>query len=267
MIEPQAFLNLSEQHILVAGVARNCEKTIEQDVSAISAALKGCRALCWLVVESDSDDKTIETLHSLEMNVAGFRFLSLGELRQATPIRTERIAHCRNVYLDELKANPLYSEIDYVVVADFDGVNGLVTSEGFRSCWARTDWDVSTANQRGPYYDIYALRHPVWSPNDCWKQYDFLRRHGIQREVAAWAAMYAKMITIPETAEWIPVDSAFGGLGVYRRCALDGVRYAGIDEAGEPICEHVGLHNQIRSNGYLTIRSGRMDIGSSSIRN
>jgi hypothetical protein len=114
----------------------------------------------------------------------------------------------------------------------------------------RSDWDVCTANQRGPYYDIWALRHRIWSPNDCWKQYEFLRSHNAQREVAAWAAMYSKMITIGEAEEWIPVDSAFGGLAIYRRCTLDGVRYAGLDEAGEPLCEHVWLNNQIRSSGY-----------------
>jgi hypothetical protein len=250
MNNPHPAANLSESSILVAGVARNCEATIQREVSRISHALKSCRALSWLVVESDSSDKTLEALHSLEKSVASFQFRSLGELQQAIPIRTDRIAHCRNVYLDELASNPLYSQVDYVVIADFDGVNNLITLEGFASCWTRTDWDVLTANQRGPYYDIYALRHPVWSPNDCWKQYEFLRHHKIQREVAAWSAMYAKMITIPETEEWIPVDSAFGGLAVYRRRALEGARYAGIDETGEPICEHVWLHNQIRSSGY-----------------
>ena len=249
MIELQPASSLSELNILVAGVARNCEKTIQRDVFRLSESLKGCKALLWLVIESDSFDKTPDELQSLQSTLADFRFLSLGTLQHAMPIRTERIAHCRNVYLDELKSNPLYAEVDYLVVADLDGVNDLVTAQGFASCWTRSDWDVCTANQRGPYYDIWALRHPLWSPNDCWRQYHFLLEHGARREDALWAAMYTKMFTISENEDWIEVDSAFGGLAVYRKEVVDGVVYEGLDDAGEGVCEHVSVNTQIRSRG------------------
>jgi hypothetical protein len=57
------------------------------------------------------------------------------------------------------------------------------------------------------------------------------------------------MITIPESADWIPVDSAFGGLGIYRRSILSGARYSGADEDGDGTCEHVPLNNQLRARG------------------
>lgn len=250
MITPQVFSSLSEQRILVAGVARNCEKTIQRDVLTLFASLRNCRGLSFLVVESDSSDKTIGALRTLERDLPNFRFISLGSLQQAIPIRTQRIAHCRNVYLEELKSNPLYADIDYVVVADLDGVNDLITPEGFASCWTRSDWDVCTANQRGPYFDIWALRHRLWSPNDCWQQLDFLLAHKVPKEVAFRAAVLTKMITIDEREEWIEVDSAFGGLAVYRRHALDSAQYFGLDKAGDFVCEHVSLNNQIRSHGY-----------------
>ncbi len=249
MIEPKAAQSFSEQSILVAGVARDCEKTVRDEVLRLYESLKMCKALHWLVVESDSSDKTVDALRALETQIQNFRFVSLGSLCRELPIRTQRIAHCRNLYLDELKSNPLYSAIDLVVVADLDGVNNLATTEGFASCWTRSDWGVCTANQRGPYYDIWALRHPHWSPSDCWQQYDFLLASGAQREVALWAAMYAKMVTIDENQDWIEVQSAFGGLAVYRRQVLDGISYSGLDEIGNPICEHVSLNNQIRSRG------------------
>ena len=250
MNERQPSANFSNSSILVAGVARNCEKTIENDVLRLAESLKGCKALAWLVVESDSADKTQDALGSLESSLAGFRFLSLGSLQQAMPIRTGRLAHCRNVYLDELASNPLYAGVDYVVVADLDGVNNLVTAEAMASCWDRTDWDVCTANQRGPYFDIWALRHPLWSPNDCWQQYHFLVAHKASKEASLWASMYTKMITVDESSEWIEVDSAFGGLAVYRRHVLAGVHYVGLDEAGDTVCEHVSLHRQIKANGH-----------------
>jgi glycosyltransferase involved in cell wall biosynthesis len=250
MITPQAFSGLSEQRILIAGVVRNCEKTLRNDILRLLESLKRCKALSWLVVESDSSDKTLNALRALEVEVPEFRFISLGSLCQTMPIRTQRIAHCRNAYLKQLRSNKLYSNVDCVVVADLDGVNNLVTADGFASCWMRSKWDVCTANQRGPYYDIWALRHPIWSPNDCLQQYDFLLAHRVPKEAARWAAILTKMIKIGEMEDWIEVDSAFGGLAVYRRHVLDGVSYFGLDEAGGAVCEHVSLNHQIRSNGY-----------------
>jgi hypothetical protein len=239
-----------DQKLLVVGLARNTEKTVQKDVFKLFASLRHCRSLSWLVIESDSSDNTLGALYSLERNLPSFRVISLGVLRHQMPHRTERIAHCRNAYLEELHSNPLYAEFDYVVVADLDGTNDLVTTEAFASCWTRSDWDVCTANQRGPYYDIWALRHPLWSPNDWNRQCQFLVSHKVRNENAKWAACYSRMITIDPTVAWIEVDSAFGGLAIYRRKVLSGVRYVGLDEAGDEVCEHVSLNSQIRSKGY-----------------
>lgn len=239
----------SNQKILVAGLVRNGHKTVRKDVFKLFASLKHCRALSWLVIESDSSDQTVATLGKLEGDVPNFRFISLGTLRDRMPNRTERIAHCRNVYLDELKANRLYTEVDYVVLADLDGTNDLITTSGFASCWKRSDWDVCTANQRGPYYDIWALRHSHWNPNDWQQQYDFLHAHNVRREAAMWAACYSRMITIDPSEEWIEVDSAFGGLAVYRKEAICDARYIGLDEAGNEVCEHVSFNNQLKLSG------------------
>lgn len=133
----------SEQRILVAGLARNCGKSVQNDVLRLLAALKSCRELSWLVIESDSSDNTADALGSLSAKIPGFRSISLGTLREKMPLRTQRIAHCRNAYLEELNSNPLYAEIDYVVVADLDGINRLVTPEGFASAGpARTGTSV-----------------------------------------------------------------------------------------------------------------------------
>jgi hypothetical protein len=58
------------------------------------------------------------------------------------------------------------------------------------------------------------------------------------------------MIKIPPTENWIEVDSAFGGLAIYKSYTLLEARYAGKSESGDVICEHVPLHDNIRSQGY-----------------
>ena len=107
-----------------------------------------------------------------------------------------------------------------------------------------------TANQRGPYYDVWPLRHKHWSPNDCWAQYKFFVKNGLSVKKSKFAAVYSRMVEIDEHLDWIEVDSAFGGLAVYRRETLSDVQYIGVNEFGEEICEHLSLNAQIKSKGY-----------------
>jgi hypothetical protein len=231
-------------------VARDASLTLRKDLSTLSSALGGFAELHWLVIESDSRDDTAQILRALEGETASFRSISLGALQDTLPLRTERIAHCRNRYLDEIQGNALYKDIDYVIVADLDGLNDSLTEAAVRSCWDREDWDVCTANQGGPYYDVWALRHRDWSPNDCWSQYEFLAIHDPTARNSKHTAVYSRMVRIHEDHDWIEVDSAFGGLAVYRRHTLSDVRYVGVDEFGREACEHVSLNGQIRSKGH-----------------
>jgi hypothetical protein len=236
--------------ILVVGLTKNSAETIKEEISKIYSALMKFTVVHFFVIESDSNDATIEKLQDLEVELANFRYHSLGVIKEKLPLRTERIAYCRNRYLDEIKSNVLYKDIEYVIMADLDGMNDLIAEEAFLSCWDKEDWDVCTANQRGPYYDIWPLRHKDWSPNDCWSQYKFLVKNGLSVKKSKFAAVYSRMVEIDEHLDWIEVDSAFGGLAVYRRETLSGVRYVGVDEFGEEICEHLSLNAQIKSKGY-----------------
>jgi hypothetical protein len=53
------------------------------------------------------------------------------------------------------------------------------------------------------------------------------------------------MLIIPTTAPLIEVESAFGGLAIYRREALMKGSYAGLNLQGEEICEHTVLHKTL----------------------
>ena len=249
LVNSMSLEDLRSKQFLVVGLARNCGKSIKTDIAKIAFVFKEFRHVNWLVIESDSRDATQKKLNELELETKNFKFISLGALRQQLPLRTERIAHCRNRYLSELHSNPMYANIDYVIVSDLDGVSDQLTEQALFSCWVRDDWDVCTANQRGPYYDVWALRHKTWSPNDCWSQYRFLMEHGLSAEQSLFAAIHSRMITIDESLAWIEVDSAFGGFAIYRKEALLGAQYVGLDDEGAMTCEHVRLHATIKSRG------------------
>ncbi|HFU75449.1 MAG TPA: hypothetical protein ENK91_00070 [Bacteroidetes bacterium] len=249
-------------NFLVVGLVRNCEINIFRSIDNISKSLQPFKNVKYLIIESDSNDNTIESLKKLSLKIKNFNYISLGELRPQHPLRTDRIAVCRNKYLDEINTNNLYSDIDYVIMADLDDVNTLLTSKAIISCWEQNHWDICTANQKYAYYDIYALRHDIWQPNDCLKQYDFLRQYGLSKEKAQLSAIYSKMVHIQEESEWIEVDSAFGGLAIYKKEILQNIEYTGLDNNGEEICEHVPFHTKLKKRGYKIYINPKLINGS-----
>lgn len=238
-----------ESELAVVGLVRDGAATLPGAVRGLAAVLPAFRRVRWCVIESDSSDGTVAALEDLARSLPGFTFRSLGRLREQLPERTRRIAHCRNAYLDWLHDEFGLPDSAYVLVADLDGVNARLTREGLLSCWQREDWAACTANQIGPYYDIWALRHPEWCAGDCWRESEFLARYSGNADSARRAAVYARMVPIPADTEWIEVESAFGGLALYRAEVLRGVRYDGLTMDGREVCEHVSMNAQIRAAG------------------
>jgi hypothetical protein len=264
-LRPHFYFGLPMNHaykVLVVGVARNCEHTILGQINIIKKACAIFREVNFFVVESDSTDRTLERLRQMETTSSNFSFVSLGALSTQIPARTDRIAFCRNRYLDEIQSNKSLGDCDYVIVADLDGVNDLINKERLQSCWSSgVEWDACFANQSGPYYDIWALRHQDWCPNDCWQNCEALKKV-MDSENALRVAVQSKMITISDRNPWIEVESAFGGFGVYRRSAFGLSNYVGHDADANPICEHVPFNKGIGSTGRTLYINPKLINGS-----
>ena len=102
------------------------------------------------------------------------------------------------------------------VVADFDGVLNEINESNIKSSFKNLDWDVCTANCSDYYYDIYALRHPYWSPNDCMIAAKENERLGLKKSQSIFYSVYSRMISLKKHLSFIEVDSAFGGLAIYK---------------------------------------------------
>ncbi|MBU3583490.1 glycosyltransferase family 2 protein [Polynucleobacter sp. 15G-AUS-farblos] len=240
---------ITQAEILIAGPARNNADTLVAEVGTLLSSVASFKKSYCLVVESDSTDSTLDYLERLQKAIPSFDYISLGHLAKKMPRRTERLAFARNRILDELRNNPKYAAVDYVVMADLDGINRSITREKFEACWELSNpWDVVTAIQSERYYDIWALRHPDWNPIDCFTQRSRLESV-IGKEAANNLAVKAKQVVLP-SAGMIEVDSAFGGLGIYKRDALLAGRYIGLDDSGNEACEHISLHADLRNEGY-----------------
>ena len=242
-------MSQSNHSFVITGLTRNCEKSVAKSIEVLSRAFASAKSVSWLVVESDSDDNTVGELERLSKTIPGFAFRSLGRLRDKLPKRTERISHCRNQAIEIIRNDPAYAQVDYVVLADLDGINTILNEDAVNTCFERDDWDACLANQAGPYYDMWALRHPIWAPNDYWEYFYFLMSLGLPRYQALQRAIYSHAITIPRTAPWIEVHSGFGGLALYRKSLYVECHYEGLDAAGKEICEHVPFSSQLRAKG------------------
>lgn len=243
---------LLNSKVVILSTVKNCAVTVQADIEKLRSAFSLFNDVSFYLVESDSTDSTLEKFEELRQKVPSFNFISMGSLETIFPLRTERIAFCRNKYLDVLNNDPAYEGVEYCVVADLDNCQSLLTQEGVMSCFERDDWDACTSNQEGLYYDIWALRHPIWSPNDCWEQKYFLQKFNLTKEKSAFGAVFARMIEIPRDADWIEVDSSFGGLGIYRADLFRNSKYVGLTNNnlwGGQVCEHVAFHRSIKAQG------------------
>ena len=243
---------ITEANVLLAGPVRNASAQIENDLRNLLSSLDQFKEVFCLVIESDSDDDTVLRLEQFSKEFGNFSFISVGNLSKKLSKRTDRIAYCRNLIVDAVAADLKYSKIDYIAMADMDGMNGLVTPAKIAQCWEVDEpWDVITANQLGEYYDTWGLSHPYWNPMDCWEQKRQLENL-LGNNMAQNIAVTCKQSPIDPRADLIEVDSAFGGLGIYRREAFLAGRYAGTDDlaGGIDVADHTPYHRELRQKGF-----------------
>jgi len=243
---------IAESEILLAGPVRNASGQIANDIEKILLSLGQFKKVHCFIVESDSSDDTLLRLEEISKRFNNFSFVSVGQLSKKLPKRTDRIAYCRNMIIDAVKEDLKYQNIDYIAMADLDGMNGLVTPEKIAQCWEVDEpWDVITANQLGEYYDIWGLSHPYWNPMDCWEQKRQLENI-LGNDMAQNIAVVCKQSPINPRADLIEVDSAFGGLGIYTCESFLAGRYAGTDDqaGGIDVADHIPFHRDLRQKGF-----------------
>ena len=249
----------SESSIVICAAAKNIKTTFESDYKRISFALNQFARVRWMVIESDSTDGSAHFLSDLASTTPNLNILSLGNLSERGFSRTEILAKSRNKYLEIVFNDAQYSDVDYLAIVDLNGLNDLIDPAGVLSCFDINDWDFCTANQSGKYYDVWALRHPLWSPNDCWEQLDFYRRFNARPNLTLNAAVNVRMLRIPLSEPPISVDSAFGGFGILRVSKLTrNLHYVGLSPQGDQVCEHVAFCSQLKNFGGTIVINPKM---------
>lgn len=239
--------------VAICGTIRNGEANFQTVCANVKKIAGWFKTAIIVVVESDSDDNTLK-LWSEESSV---NLISHGKLRDRLPSRTQRLAFCRNTYLDLVLSRK--KDIDLMINIDLDDILTEDLDDFlFENCMLETEypnWDAVFANQSYRYYDIWALRDENID-FDCIEAI-----HALKSRMPKPEAVGKFQRHIPRNSGLLPVKSAFGGLGVYKVSSLDqNSRYVGrVNNSNREICEHVPL------NLYLTGKGCKLFIDSSMV--
>lgn len=249
--------------ILIAGVVRDCRKTIGPSIKQLQDLFGSSFNLSYFLVESDSTDGTKLALEQLATRHPRFNYKSLGDLAPQIPDRIRRIAHCRNQYLSHLQGQlAMGARIEYLVVADFDGVNLRIHFPEPKVTLVSAGTIVAT-NQNGFYYDILALRASNWVEED-YRISLAKAPNGNDPLSNSLKFVSSKQRKISKSEPPIKVTSAFGGLAIYPVPLLDGCWYEP-KQLSQDIweCEHVGFNAcALRNGGQMIILPNLRNRGS-----
>ena len=238
---------------LIVGTVRNVEKTLRNETFGMQNLFSKFGETHFYLVESDSNDSTISLLHDLKSEIENFTFSTLGKLDSRIPNRVNRIRHCRNNYVNFIRESDL--NYDFVVVCDWDGINKVIKPKGLRKIFQDVSaWSMCSANQTFGYYDIYALRAKAWVESDFITELsDFKKKHGPltfwQEDRARRELIYKKMRLLRKSGDWIEVDSAFGGMAIYKAHVFQEFDYGDEISIEELECEHITLHRKMIDAG------------------
>lgn len=249
--------NMYPGKVLVVGIVRDVASSLSREIARLNDVLASkFREVCFYFVESDSSDNTVELLEKLKAENQNFFFDSLGNLRNEVPDRIQRLVVCRNRYVDFIRQCD--SGFSMVVVVDLDIKSLQFTKRTLKRALDVTfEWDGLFANQLARYFDIYALRSKSWSTIDCFEEVEILSEQlGIPRDKARQIAIWDKMKRVPIDADPIEVQSAFGGLAIYKRWVFDKAKYSlKFSNLGFTESEHVSFNDEVlRAGGKLFIQ-------------
>lgn len=229
----------ANSHVAICGLARNVAGMIHTTRWRIDRLRSLFQADCPVFIyENDSSDAT-------ELALCGWRYRDpqcyVRSERLGDPVnpgtrclnRAERMARYRNS-LRQFVLDSLAAHTSYIIVIDLDLAGGWSNLGILNTLGQTQPWDFVGSNsilfkdwldepRRPLYFDVWAFR---WAGSD---------KPTLAREI--------NPLHWPNGSPMVPVNSCFGGLGIYRTEAFSRCSYGGGD------CEHVTFHRRLREAG------------------
>ena len=193
--------------LIVCGCTKNSESYIYKHLQLLYDMAPLFKTFKMLIYENDSEDNTVKILKKFKKKHKYFDYISDNIQEDLT--REEVLAYGRNTLLNHIQG------FDYMIMVDLDDVISTFKPSQLKYLFENKEWDALFANCE-TYYDVSALRieKDKWTHTcpfkvidyDCWEKVHY---HNSTRFVSQ------HQIKIPSSAPLIPVNSAFGGFGIY----------------------------------------------------
>lgn len=233
------------QKLAIVAICRNAMPYLRNTLTLVDELAGLWRDCSLYVYENDSTDETARVLDDFAIRqwvTVEHDTLGGEDSRGFEPERTARLAKCRARCQDWVRRHA--ADANYVMVLDADphggfSVDGVLNSLGWfcqmlgesfhrREPGAMASHSLFVREEQGGFgvaaYDAWAARL---------NHFEDRRDHG-----------WFHMLMPPVGSDPIPMNSAFGGLCLYRREAY----LAGVYEGGD--CEHVLHHKAMQKAGY-----------------
>ena len=240
--------------IYFVGLSKNCFHTLESNLSFIRNLQQYTeKTITTVVVDSDSNDGTKEYCRSLELDWNNFKFIEEDGLGTYLKTRIEKISHCRNIGIQNIKKDkdliyiPLDMDINLFEHTSPEEFAGLI------------NYFINLDNTDGLfpfsfpfYYDIFALRKIGWvNGNNVLLAHNLKSRFKIGSFIFNYYYVFRKQIKNNGFKnQLIKVDSAFGGIGFYKLIKNKNYLYKVHEQNPNFYSEHI-FFNKKFNNLYI----------------
>lgn len=259
----EGFHFLKSKKVVVTGLARNISINLYNNIASIDNLRPKCSELHYFIYENDSSDDTDKALENTKNKIQNFNYKSESlQLKEFTHTkldnllelksleRTTNLARHRNTCKDYIKDN--LNHTDFVIVIDLDfqkfSLDGVINSFG----WISNNYVDALVGNSFEFKRIFSdsAQESLWN-YDCWAYrgswWEDLQKYSksYNYDPMMWFGFWQ----LPIGSYPVLVNSAFGGIGIYKTSDFISVNYDGYD------CEHVCFHKNLK-NKYPNFRLG-----------
>lgn len=251
---------VKDKTVIFCGIVRDCEKNLNNNIPVMESICSYFKNYKIILFENNSVDGTKDILikwSSRNSNIIVFTNDFDESIYKEIPIpkgynpayskrRIQKMTDYRNMYLDYIENNNM--KADYIIIVDMDvyhiDVKGVISSFG-----TNQEWDAIAANSHSLSPKFRKRQHDAYALIEDGKGSISQSEQMIDDNRKTWALLHKNM-------PFLRVDSAYGGIAIYKFHSLDKLRYKLMynNNGGVEVrCEHFSLYYQMSKKGYNKI--------------
>ena len=244
--------------VTFAGLARNCEVNLTKNLRKIDALRPYFNQIKIVFLENDSTDATLQVIQSYAEAHSDVVFDSFTEktlnvrpTEGKSRDRIERMCQYRNRLLGMVQGA---GKTDYVIfidwdIIDFDEQSIVAAIQNAPEGWGGICADSRILIQHNQKQFYFALMRDYYAFLPKELSYESIPRGYFNKYKSEWRAKWYEDLL--STMDYMECSSAFGGIGIYKRAAIEGCTYKtrslGDDDY---VCEHIYFNECVRNNGF-----------------